>query len=77
LQTLKAACVIPHRIEFILAALQVQTFRFPDLCYFISELCDPFFDRSLHEVGWQQIFDSARRRLSAQQTCGASPGVTR
>jgi hypothetical protein len=31
--------VISHRIQFVIAALQVQSFRFSNLRYFISQLC--------------------------------------
>jgi hypothetical protein len=68
---LKTTGVIPRRIEFVLAALQVQTFRFPDLRYFISELCNPFLDWGLHEVGMETnlwtVYSSEMREVSTSQ----------
>jgi hypothetical protein len=58
LQSLKASLVIPCCVGFVLAGLQVQSVRFTDLRYFISQLDDPLFDRIRHEdrlappTGW-------------------------
>ena len=48
LQSLKPACVVPGRAEFVFAAQQVEPVRLTDLRYLVPQLGDAFFDRILH-----------------------------
>jgi hypothetical protein len=50
LQSLKPTFVISRCAEcLLLAAMQVQSIRFADLRYFLSQYNDAFFDRILHD----------------------------
>jgi hypothetical protein len=48
LQSLKPACMVPGRAEFVFAAQQVEPVRLTDLRYLVPQLGDAFFDRILH-----------------------------
>jgi hypothetical protein len=51
LQPLQATFVIPRCARHLLffSAMQVQSVRFTELRYFVSQLGDPFFDGTLHD----------------------------
>jgi hypothetical protein len=47
---LKPTFMIPRCARYLLfAAMQVQSVRFIDLRYFVSQLCDAFFKGILHD----------------------------
>ena len=50
LQSLEPTFLIPRCARYLLfAAMQVQSARFTDLRYFVSQFCDAFFKGILHD----------------------------